>query len=116
MTLEEEKRYVLLASSLDVGGKAKKHEALDNIEAKGYLKLNASDLERMPNRHELYWRNDLAYIRKHVVMGRYLDGSRFNNWEITQKGRDYFRVLSATILGERHLRKLSPAAVRRASQ
>ena len=116
MTVEEEKRFVLLASVLDLGGRGRKHEILDNIEAKGYLKLDAHDLETMLNRNELYWRNDIAYIRKHLVAHRYLDGARFNNWEITPHGESYFRRLSANVTAERYLRKLTAAAVRRASQ
>jgi len=116
MSIEEEKRFVLLASLLDLGGHGRKHEVLDNIEAKGYLKLNDHDLEDMPSRNELYWRNDVAYVRKHLVANRCLDGARFNNWEITPKGQSYFRQLSATVVAERFLHKLTLAAVRRASQ
>jgi hypothetical protein len=116
MTLEEEKRFVLLASVLDLGGHAQKHDVLDNVAAKGYMKLNADDLAEMQNRAELRWRNDLAFIRKHLVTGRYLDGSRFDNWEITRKGREYFESLCATVLSQRFFQKLSAAAVSRAAE
>lgn len=116
MTEEEEKRFALLASVLDIGGRGKKHEVLENIEAKGYLKLDAHDLEEMPNRNELFWRNDIAYVRHHLVRQRYLDGARHNNWEITANGRSYFQRLTATVLAERFFRKLTPAAVKRAAQ
>jgi hypothetical protein len=116
MNTEEEKRFVLLASVLDLGGRGQKHEVLDNIEAKGYLKLNDHDLKSMPTRNELYWRNDVAYVRKHLVANRYLDGARFNNWEITSKGQSYFHQLSAIVVAQRHFTKLTAAAVGRAAQ
>ena len=86
MTLEEEKRFVLLASALDLGGRGQKHEVLDNIESKGYLRFDAHDLEDMPNRNELFWRNDLAYIRKHLVVNRHFDGARFEQRVMLQRG------------------------------
>jgi hypothetical protein len=116
MTFEEEKRFVLLASVLDIGGRGPKHEVLDNIRSKGYLRLDAHDLQDMPNRNELFWRNDLAYIRKHLVVNRYFDGGRFNNWEITEKGRTYFKSLAATVITTRNFQKLTPTAVSRAAQ
>ena len=116
MTTEEEQRFVLLASILDLGGRARKHEVLDNIEVKGYLKFDSRDLEMMSNRSERHWRNSIAFVRKHLVMNRCLDGARFNNWEITAKGQSYFQSLCATVLAERFFHKLTPAAVRRASQ
>ena len=116
MTEEEEKRFALLASVLDIGGHGKKHEVLDNIAAKGYLKLDAHDLEEMPNRNELFWRNDIAYVRHHLVGQHYLDGGRHNNWEITTNGRSYFQRLATTVCAERFFHKLTPLAVKRAAQ
>jgi hypothetical protein len=117
MTLEEEKRFALLASVLDLGGHGRKDQVLDNIESKGYLRFDDHDLQDMPNRNELFWRNDLAYIRKHLVVNRHFDGSRFNNWEITEKGRNYFMSLGgaarASGLHVRPRRSLTAAARRK---
>lgn len=115
MTVEEEQRFALLASVLDLGGRGRKQEVLDNIEAKGYLKFDERDLRTMANRDELYWRNNIAFVRKHLVGSHHLDGGRFNNWEITASGQSYFQSLSSTVIAERFFRKLTPAAVQRAS-
>jgi hypothetical protein len=71
--LEDEKRFALLASILDLGGTGRKFEVLDNIQARNYLKLDSHDRELMPSRNEPYWRNDIAYVRKHLAVERHLD-------------------------------------------
>ena len=121
MKVEQEKRFALLASLVDLGSVAKKHEALDNIHARDYLILTSEDLAVMPSRRESRWRNDLAFVRKHLVMLGYLNGSRFNQWEITSKGRDYFERLCETVLAEHAshwpFQKLTPhVAIRRAAE
>jgi len=113
MNLELEKRMVLLISILDLNGKGTKKRVLDNIEKKQFYKINNYDQQTMSNRDEEVWRNDLAFIRHHLVLGKYLDASKRDNWEITQKGRIYFQSLVNEFLVTRNFYKLTNVAIDR---
>lgn len=116
MNLELEKRMVLLTSILDLNGKGTKKKVLDNIENKQFYKINHSDEKTMTSRDEEVWRNDLAFIRHHLVLEKYLDGSKRDNWEITQKGRTYFQSLVKEVLVCRNFKKLTNVALGRAKE
>ncbi|MEA4826910.1 MAG: hypothetical protein VB130_09785 [Clostridium sp.] len=64
ISLFKEKSFSILMSIYDIGGSGSKKSVLDNINGKGYIEFNDLDLEVKKNRNELYWRNDLAFIRK----------------------------------------------------
>jgi hypothetical protein len=116
MNLEREKRMVLLTSILDLNGKGTKKRVLDNIEKKQFYKINHDDQQTMVSRDEEVWRNDLAFIRHHLVSEKYLDGSKRDNWEITQKGRIYFQSLLKEVLVCRNFEKLTNVAIDRAKE
>jgi hypothetical protein len=89
VTLEEEKRFIILTATLLCGGKGTKAKILDKIDQEGLIKLTEEDRRPKHNRDEVRWRNDLAFIRKHLVISGYLDGSVKNRWMVTNTGRQY---------------------------
>jgi len=117
ITLEDEKRFVLLLSIEDLHGSGTKKQVLDNIDKQGYLVLTGHDLSQKSNRPELVWRNDLAFTRKHLVTDGYLDGSQHNQWRITANGRTYLQRLSSQINknNQKSFQKLTRQAINRAS-
>lgn len=116
ITIEDEKRFVLLLSIEDLHGAGTKKQILDNIDKQDYLILNSHDLSEKSNRRELVWRNDLAFVRKHLVTEGYIDGSQHNQWKITPNGRTYLQGLSLQIKNNNQeiFQKLSPKAIDRA--
>lgn len=86
MTLEKEKRFLLLLGSYLCGNNATKSEVLDKIEDENLVILSDKDIQVKHNRNELVWRNDFAFVRKHLTIdGFYISGIR-NNWGITEAG------------------------------
>ncbi len=93
MTSEEEKRLILLLSMRQLNGGGTKKEVLDNIQSTSLIKLSDFDRQTMESRDEIRWRNDLAYVRKHLVSLQYVDDTGWNQWHITQKGEAYLEGL-----------------------
>jgi hypothetical protein len=105
---------VLLASIVDLGGAGTKDAVLNNIAIRRYLYLLPEQLELKQNRNEQVWRNDLAFIRKHLVLSGDLDGSRHNWWKVTEKGREHFQQLSEKVMASLVHQGLTAEAVERA--
>lgn len=105
-TLEEEKSLAILLSIIDIGGYGTKKEVLDNIYERGYLDLKGHDLQYRPTLYELNWRNDLAFIRDHLVKTGYIDGKTWNEWRITRMGKSAFCGMVYRYLKE--LKKSNP--------
>ncbi|MBX3406772.1 MAG: winged helix-turn-helix domain-containing protein [Phycisphaeraceae bacterium] len=99
LSVEEEKRLVILMAVAVLGGSATKSCVLDLIDARGWLSLDESDREIMETRNEARWRNDLAFIRHHLVLNGCLSGLHRNQWEITPKGRQVLRRLATAAKG-----------------
>ncbi|MEI7636194.1 MAG: winged helix-turn-helix domain-containing protein [Syntrophus sp. (in: bacteria)] len=116
MDLESVKRFVLLTSVLDLNGKGTKQKVLDNIERKQYYKISREEQQTMESRDEERWRNDFAFIRSHLVKKKYLDNSKHDNWEITQRGRIYFQSLLQEVLRSRNHDKLANVTIIRAKE
>ncbi len=112
LTLTKEKRFAVLSSILEIGGQGTKKEVLDNIDAQNYLEFNEHDLSLKHNRNELYWRNDLAYVRKGLADNGYIDDSEWNRWTITDDGVEYLRQISNELLAtsSSSLKKLTTKA------
>lgn len=114
MNLEDEKRLALLAAILHLGGAAPKSRALDTVEALGLVRLFERDREVMERRNELRWRNDLAFIRKHLVDAHYLSDTHHNQWAVTEAGRKYALDLAGRAATEpigKYVNLLQAAAV-----
>ena len=98
MTLENEKRFLLLLSSYVLRNGATKAAVLDNIYQNNWATFSKKELQEKLNRKELVWRNDFAFVRKHLVQNRwYVEGIR-NNWSITETGTIELHNLYAEVL------------------
>lgn len=101
MTLEDEKRLALLAAILHLGGGAAKSRVLDTLDELNVLHLTDVDRISLTTRREEHWRNDLAYVRQHLVDAGYLSDAYHNHWTITDSGRTYARQLAARVTSSR---------------
>lgn len=111
MTSEKEKRFLLLLSSTLCGVGASKSDVLDYISSNEWLILSDKDKMIKHNRNELVWRNDLAFIRKHLAQeGLFVDGIR-NDWSITDSGKFYLNELMQEVLNTATFSKISPKLV-----
>ncbi len=88
-TKEDERNLVILLSIIDLGGYGTKEEVLNNIESQGYLNFDERDKGYQDN-GELVWRNDLAWVRYHLVVNEIIDGRTTNEWRITNMGKLFF--------------------------
>ena len=102
MSLENEKRFLLLLSSYQLANTYSyptKAQVLDNIEDNGWILLSDADKQKKQNRNELVWRNNLAFTRQHLVLNGWYNSSENNNWSITPEGekylRDLYRIISS---------------------
>ena len=86
MTTEDEKQLIVLAAILLVGGNGSKQDVLDAVEDSSLMRFSTSDLKIRESRNELVWRNDLAFIRSHLVKDGCIS-SKWDSWAITDKGR-----------------------------
>jgi hypothetical protein len=112
MTDEKQKRIILLTALLDLGGEATKAETLDHIARHKFMKINAVDDQIMDNRDELKWRNNIAFIRKHLVETGYLDGSVRGMWKTTSKSKAYLASLINELDTRVHYSRITPEVVR----
>ena len=111
MSLENEKRLLLLLSSYYLRTNVTKNNVLDYIEDNHWMTFDQHDLETKHNRNELVWRNDLAFVRKHLAQDDlFISGIR-NNWSITEKGIIELKSLANEALNEPNLRKITSNAI-----
>lgn len=116
MTLENEKRLLLLMSSYIIKINVTKRKVLDFIDDKEWIVFSANDLAKKHNRNELVWRNDFAFIRKHWAQeGLYNSGIR-DDWSITEKGIEELKRLCSEALEASDLQKVSSKALNDASK
>lgn len=107
MTLENEKRFLLLLSSEKCGNGATKADVLNKIETNGWIILTDNDQKMKENRNELVWRNDIAFTRKHLAQeGMFVDGIR-NDWSITEVGKQKLKELAEEVSHENSFKKIS---------
>ena len=111
MTIEKEKRFLLLLSSFVQGDGVTKSEVLDYIEEHDWIILSAEDLQIRKNRNESIWRNDLAYIRKHLAMEGLFIADERSNWSITDEGVRFLISLFQEVLYCSGFSKIKDAAV-----
>lgn len=115
MSLENEKRYLLLLSSYQLantGSYPTKARVLDNIENNEWILLSQTDKQKKQNRNELVWRNDLAFTRQHLSLNGWYNSSENNNWSITPEGEKYLKDLHRILSSDpSSLSKVSQKAV-----
>lgn len=66
------------------------------------------------NRNELVWRNDLAFVRKHLALNGFYNSGIHNDWGITQNGKAELKKLCSSIIAEDSLKKVSDFAKQQA--
>ena len=90
MTKELENRILLLFAILNLGGNSNKKEVLDFIIEKDLIILNDADKNFLQSRKEVKWRNELAYVRQHLVEINVLNQYE---WSVTSIGKMYYNSL-----------------------
>lgn len=94
MNKELENRLLILYAILQLGGVSNKRDVLDFLENRDLILLDAEDKAILKTRHEAKWRNELAYVRYHLVelLALYQE-----EWAITMSGRKYYNLLVQTL-------------------
>lgn len=94
MNKELENRLLILYAVLQLGGVSNKKDVLDFLENQGLIILSDKDKIILKSRREIKWRNELAYVRYHLVelLTLYQD-----EWAITMSGRKYYNLLIDTL-------------------
>jgi predicted HNH restriction endonuclease len=95
---------LILHSIIEQNGKVNKKSVLDFLETNNLIHLSDSDKEILESRNEIKWRNELAFVRQHLVKDAYLNNLERSFWEITQKGRRYFDVIKLSLEGKELIR------------
>lgn len=113
MTLENEKRFLLLMSSFYLGNSPTKASVLDNIVKNDWIILSDKDISIKQNRNELVWRNNLAFVKKHLVLNGFYNAGQ-NDWGITETGKIELKRLCGEIMAEYNLKKVSYIAKKEA--
>lgn len=90
MTKELENRILLLYAILNLGGNSNKKGVLDFIIENDLIALEDMDKELLVSRKEIRWRNELAYVRQHLVE---IDALNKYEWSITPIGKMYYNSL-----------------------
>ncbi len=118
ITLTNEKRFIVLLSIFELGGVGTKREVLDNIQNQGYFHFSEEDLAMKTNRHEIHWRNDLAFVRKYLVDNKFINGEIDDQWKITTNGESYLIELSSIIINsnQTEFHKLTSHALQKAQE
>lgn len=111
MTLENEKRFLLLLSSLMLGKSVSKKKVLDFIENQDWIQLTDADKSTKHNRNEPIWRNDLAYIRKHLEMEHLFVSGVRDDWSITEQGEQALFCLYQETQNNTSFLKIKPNAI-----
>lgn len=110
MTAEDEKRLVLLAAIIRLGGSGSKKQVLDEVEHADLMKFSPHDLQFRRTRRELNWRNDLAYIKDHLTNEGHLSSAQWNTWAITEKGKVHFASLASHLASQRQFQHFNSEA------
>ena len=94
MNKELENRLLILYAVLQLGGISNKKNVLDFLENQDLIILSDKDKAILKSRSEVKWRNELAYVRYHLVelLTLYQE-----EWAITMCGRKYYNLLIETL-------------------
>lgn len=94
-------------SSYCIKNNVSKKRVLDFIEEENWINLSNDDLQIKNNRNEKVWRNDLAFIRKHLAIEGYFISNIKNDWSITSSGEKELKKLCQMVLDETNLKKVT---------
>ena len=116
INLNEEMKFAVLLSIIDLGGSAKKSDVLSNLVTKGYIYVDYGNYFQTRSNGETVWENDLAWERKHLVDLGCVDNSAFGVWTITEKGKLLFIKLYYEKMQNTAFNFLDAPATNRAKQ
>ncbi|WP_337968665.1 winged helix-turn-helix domain-containing protein [uncultured Flavobacterium sp.] len=102
MTKEQQNRFLILFALEKLNYSSTKNEVLNYLLENDIIQLNESDFEILATRNEEKWRNELAFVRSHLVKDGYLSNLSRNKWEITPQGIENFTILSKLLNEERN--------------
>lgn len=90
MNKELENRLLILYAVLNLGSISNKKDVLDFLENQDLIILTDKDKAILKSRNEVKWRNELAYVRYHLVelLALYQE-----DWAITVSGIRYYNLL-----------------------
>jgi hypothetical protein len=92
-TQEEEYIIPILESLIELGGKGKVGQVLKRVYEKMKVKLTWYDMQKLPSSGEIRWENTAQWVRFYLVRQGFLSkDSPRGVWEITDKGREYYRL------------------------
>jgi|CXWL01.1.fsa_nt_gi predicted HNH restriction endonuclease len=111
MTAEDEKQLILLAAIILIGGSGSKKQVLDEVERAGLMKFSPDDLQYRASRNELIWRNDLAYIRDHLVRKGHVSNVQSNKWSVTEGGKSHFASLVSKLASQSQFQHINPDVI-----
>ena len=91
ITPREEYKIPILGILAELGGRSDVKTVLERLEIDFEERFTPLDLENLPNKKQVRWRNSAHWARNEMVHrdGYLSAGSPFGIWEITQKGRFY---------------------------
>lgn len=97
MNIEQQNRFLILFALVNLNNSATKAQTLDFLIENDLILLDEYDLKILNSRNEEKWRNELAYVRSHLVNDRYISNNSKGIWEITEDGLRYYKELSNVV-------------------
>lgn len=92
VTPQSEYALPILESLTEFGGANTVRKVLELVRIKMEDKLTPADLEQLPSRKETRWINHARWESFHLKQEDYLRKGSNGTWEITPKGRDYYKT------------------------
>ncbi|WP_372590185.1 winged helix-turn-helix domain-containing protein [Fervidobacterium pennivorans subsp. carthaginiensis] len=93
-TPNEEYVIPILESLIELGGKGEIGQVLKRVYEKMKVKLTWYDMQKLPSKAAIRWENAAQWVRFYLVRQGYLSkDSPRGVWEITDKGREYYKAI-----------------------
>ena len=97
MNIEQQNRFLILFALINLNNSASKEQVLDFLIENELILLDEDDLKILSSRNEEKWRNELAFVRSHLVDAGYISNNNRGIWALTQNGSQYYEELSAIV-------------------
>ncbi|MNK34413.1 hypothetical protein D3C87_529190 [compost metagenome] len=94
MNIEQQNRFLILFALVNLDNSASKAQVLDFLIENDLISLDEDDLRILNSRNEEKWRNELAYVRSHLVNDGHLSNNSKGIWDMTEDGVQYYKKLS----------------------
>lgn len=111
MNKELQNRFLILNAVSALGGVSSKKDTLDYLEENNLIILTTSDREILKTRNEPKWRNELAFVRQHLVEEGLLSNEVKSTWSITNEGENYLATLYKQINESEVYERLNPKII-----